>query len=129
MATWQCRGLGGRRPSLPHLAAVLVVGQWLNAAAAMAAENQTQCPDGTWPFRNGSHCCRFSLDSDGNAIAYVSSTCYGNHLTECPTGAVQGFCKDLPVQVSRAVSAPLHLAFFLPMVSFASLLMLRGHQL
>ncbi|CAE8618066.1 unnamed protein product [Polarella glacialis] len=87
-------------------------------AVSSTNTSTTQCPAATWPFRNGSYCCRCPLDEEGLRIAYGSQTCYGNDLFACPPGEAKiGQCQDLPVQASSVSSFRGLLPMLLPTVA------------
>eukprot|EP00928_Gymnodinium_smaydae_P014226 TRINITY_DN1517_c0_g1_i1.p1 TRINITY_DN1517_c0_g1~~TRINITY_DN1517_c0_g1_i1.p1 ORF type:complete len:111 (+),score=16.85 TRINITY_DN1517_c0_g1_i1:90-422(+) len=80
------------------------------------AVNVTTCPESTWPFKNGSHCCRFPLDELGDEVTYNSSTCYGNHYFKCP----EEKCRDVPAQMPASAAVWVSSAFGLAVACAAS---------
>jgi hypothetical protein len=53
-----------------------------------------ECPQGTFVYHLGSHCCRETTDLDGKQINYRSKSCNNHNYIRCPGGAVDGKCAD-----------------------------------
>ena len=62
-------------------------------AAAEAEPPKDRCPEGTFVYHSGSHCCKHNVDRDGRPIGFHSLTCKDNSYVPCPAGAEEGSCR------------------------------------
>ena len=61
-------------------------------ASPPSKKGARSCPDGTFAYHHGSHCCKTSRDLSGGAIHYGSANCELQRHIPCPYGTKDGSC-------------------------------------
>ena len=60
------------------------------------------CPEGTFVYHYGSHCCRVSVDKNDEPISFESLSCKENNYMVCPNGNTDGSCSDTMSDFKRS---------------------------